>query len=171
MEIREQLSRARQEARARAGNYRHAVAEAARRAAQQAAQRALDAKAPIRIVAQAGRRVNDLSHQYFSKLVAQQLRSIEDVIEAGTERLNRAAQAQDFRALLAGQAKLYPASRERLGRDLRATWELAADSGRELRAIVSETYAQLIHGVDTSPARKAPRRRKRPTRKTAKKAA
>jgi phasin family protein len=160
MEIREQLSRARQKAQARVENYRHTVVETARRTAQRAAQRALDAKTPIRIVAQASRRVNDLSHEYFSKLVTQQFRSLENVIEDGTERLSRAAEAQDFRALIAGQAKLYPASRERLGRDLRATWELAAESGRELGSIVSETYAQLIHGVKTSPVHKAPRRRK-----------
>lgn len=161
MEIREQLGRAREKARARLQNYRHVVVATARRTAQQAAQRASEAKAPIRVVAQAGRRVNDLSHQYFSKLLTQQLHNVESVIEDGTQRLNRAAQAQDFRTLIAGQAQLLPASRERLGRDLRATWGLAADSGRELRAIVVETYAQLVHGVDTRPARKSPRRRKR----------
>jgi Phasin protein len=163
MEIREQLMRARQRAEARVEDYRQAVLEAARRAAQQAADGVVAARAPIRIVADAGRRVNDASHRYLAQFVKQQLHNLEGVMEDGAERLSRAAHAKDFSGLIAEQAKLYPASRARLGRDLKATWTLTTDTGRELGSIASETYAQLIHGARTTrttTSRKAPRRRK-----------
>ena len=160
MEIREQLMRARQRAEARVEDYRHVVVEAARRAAQQAADGVVAARAPIQIVADAGRRVNDASHRYLAQFVKQQVHNLEGVIEDGAERLSRAAKAKDLRALIAEQAKLYPASRARLGQDLRATWTLTADTGRELGSIASETYAQLVHGARISPKAKGPRRRK-----------
>ena len=158
MEIREQLMRARQRAEARVVDYRHAVAEAARRTAQQAADGVVAARTPMRIVADAGRRVNDASHRYLTQFVKQQLHNLEGVIEDGAERLSRAAQAKDFRGLIAEQAKLYPASRARLRQDLKATWTLTADTSRELGSIASQTYAQLVHGARIGP--KAPRRRK-----------
>ncbi len=160
MEIREQLMRARQRAEARVEDYRHVVVEAARRTAQQAAHGVVAARAPIQIVADAGRRVNDASHRYIAQLVKQQLHSLEGVIEDGAERLSRAAKAKDVRGLIAEQARLYPASRARLGQDLKATWTLTADTGRELSSIASQTYARLVHGATISPKAKAPRRRK-----------
>ncbi|HZF24800.1 MAG TPA: phasin family protein [Steroidobacteraceae bacterium] len=170
MEIREQLSQARQRAQARVESYRDAVAATARRAAEQAANGVSAARGPICVVADAGRRVNDISHRYFAQLVKQQLHTLEGVIEDGSERLSRAAEARDFRALVVEQRKLYPASRERLGRDLKVTWELAASTGRELRTVASETYAELAHGARVTP--KAPRRRtKRARARKASKAA
>ena len=87
------------------------------------------------------------SHRYVAQLVKQQLHNLEGVIEDGAERLGIAAKAKDFRGLIAEQAKRYPASRKRLGQDLKATWALTADTGRELGSIASQTYAQLVHGV------------------------
>ena len=156
MEIREQLMRARQRAEARVGDYRHAVAEAARRTAQQAADGVVAARTPMRIVADAGRRVNDASHRYLAQFVKQQLHNLEGVIEDGAERLSRAAEAKDFRGLIAEQAKLYPASRARLRQDLKATWTLTADTSRELGSIASQTYAQLVHGARIGPKATAP---------------
>jgi hypothetical protein len=111
--------------------------------------------------------MTDVSHRYFARFVKQQLQNLEGVLEDGADRLGRAAEAKDFRALVAEQAKLYPASRERLGRDLKATWILTADTGRELGSIASETYAQLVHGTSVKPkaARKSARRKKAATRR------
>jgi phasin family protein len=159
MEIREQLSEARQKAQARVESYRHALVAKARQTAEQAANGVSAARAPLRVFAVAGRRLNEISHKYFGELVKQQVHTLEGVIEDGSERLSRAAQAKDLRTLIAEQRKLYPASRTRLGRDLKVTWELAASTGREIRAVASETYAELIHGVE--PVRKAPRRSRR----------
>jgi Phasin protein len=167
MEIREQLIRARQRAEARVEDYRHVVLEAARRTAQQAADGVVAVRAPMQIVAEAGRRVNDASHRYVAQLVKQQLHNLEGVIEDGAERLSLAAKAKDFRGLIAEQAKRYPASRARLGQDLKATWALTADTGRELGSIASQTYAQLVHGVRIKPKAKARRRRKSVRRSTA----
>jgi len=167
MEIREQLIRARQKAQARVGDYREAFIGAARKGAQQAADGVTAVRTPARIVAEAGRRMNDVSHRYFAQFVKQQLHNLEGVLEDGADRLSRAAEAKDFPGLVAEQAKLYPASRERLGRDLRATWTLTAATGRELGSIASETYAQLVHGASVKPraARKSVRRKKAAKRK------
>jgi phasin family protein len=169
MEIREQVSEARQKAQARIESYRQALTATARRAAEQAANGVCAAREPIRVMADAGRRLNDISHRYLGELVKQQLQTLEGVIEDGSERLNRAARARDLRTLIAEQKKLYPASRERLGRDLKLTWALAASTGREVGALASEAYAELVHGV--RPARKAPRRKKRAAARKASKAA
>jgi len=169
MEIREQLSEARQSAQARVESYRHAFLTKARQTAEQAASGVSAVRGPMRVFAGAGRRLNDISHKYFGQLVKQQLHTLEGVLEDGSERLSRAAQAKDLRTLIADQRKLYPASRSRLGHDLRVTWELAASTGREIRAVASETYAELVRGVE--PVRKAPRRSKRrPSARRARKA-
>jgi phasin family protein len=159
MEIREQLSGARQKAQARMDDYRQAFVARARQTAEHAASGVSAARGPLRVFAQAGRRLNDISHKYLGELVKQQLHTLEGVIEDGSERLSRAAHAKDLRTLLAEQRKLYPATRTRLGRDLKVTWELAASTGREIRNVASETYAELVHGVE--PVRKAPRRKAR----------
>jgi hypothetical protein len=167
MEIRDQLIRVGQKAQARVGDYRDAFIGVARRGALQAADGVTAVRTPARIVAEAGRRMNDVSHRYVARFVKQQLHNLEGVLVDGEDRLSRAAEAKDLRTLVAEQAKLYPASRERLGRDLKATWTLTADTGRELGSIASETYAQLVHGVSVKPkaARKSVRRKKAATRK------
>src|SRR5262245_3466454 len=126
MEIREQLLRAGQKAQARVGDYRETFIGLARKGALQAADGVTAVRTPVRIVADAGKRVNDVSHRYFAHFVRQQLHNLEGVLEDGADRLNRAAEAKDFRSLVAEQAKLNPASRARLGRDLKATWTLTA---------------------------------------------
>jgi hypothetical protein len=161
MTIIEQLNRAGQRAQARFIGYADSAVHRARSSAQRAADRIAAARTPVGTIAEATQRLNDVSHRYVEQLVRQQARTIEGAISDGARRLERAAQADGLKALVAGQVELYPASRERLKRDLKATWHIAASTGRAMGEVAIETYAQLIHGARTlqkPSARRAPAR-------------
>ncbi len=164
MTIVNQIQAAREQLQARARNYRHAAVSAARGSVLGAAERVATAKQPVRTLAAAGQKLSNVSNRYFEQLLGQQAHTLEGVIEAGVERLKRAAKAENLGEFIAQQRDLGTASRERLSQDLKATWKIATDTGNELRELASETYAELIHGVKT---RRAPAARaKRTTRKT-----
>jgi phasin family protein len=152
MTIASQISAAREQIEARARNYRHAAVSAARDSVRTAADRVAMAKQPVRTLAVAGQKLSSLSSRYFEQLFGQQAHTLEGVIEAGAERLKRVAQAETLADLVEEQKDLGAASRERLSKDLKATWKIATDTGAEIRDLAVETYAELIHGVTTRRA-------------------
>lgn len=149
MPLVDQIQTAREQFQSRARDFRHAAVHAARGSVLGAAERVATAKQPIRTLAVAGQKLSDLSNRYFTQIFGQQAHTLEGVIEAGAERLKRAAQAQTLRDLLEQQRKLGVAGRDRLAEDFKATWKIATDTGNELRDLASETYAELVHGVKT----------------------
>ncbi len=161
----DQFQTAREQLQTRARDFSEAAVEAARGSVLGAANRVNVAKQPIRTLAVAGQRLSNVSNRYFEQLFGQQAHTLEGVIEAGAERLKRAAKAESLKDLIKGQRTLGNAGRERLAKDLMATWKIAADTGNEIRDLAVETYAELVHGVQTRRA-PAAARAKRTTRKT-----
>lgn len=164
MTITNQINAAREQLEARARNYRQAAISAARDSARSAADRVAMAKQPVRTLAVAGQKLSSLSNRYFEQLFGQQAHTLEGVIEAGVERLKRAALAKTLTDLVEEQKDLGAASRDRISKDLKATWKIATDTGTEIRDLAVETYAELIHGVQTR--RTAAPRAKRTVRKS-----
>ncbi|MCI0431625.1 MAG: TIGR01841 family phasin [Rhodospirillales bacterium] len=152
MTIVNQINAAREQLRARARNYRQAAVSAARDSVRSAADRVATVKQPVRTLAVAGQKLSNLSSRYFEQLFGQQAHTLEGVIEAGVERLKRAAQAETLADFVQEQKDLGATSRERLTKDLKATWKIATDTGSEIRDLAVETYAELIHGVKTRRA-------------------
>lgn len=161
MNIIEQISRTGRQLQARFDGYRDSAVANARRTIAMTASSASAAKTPVRTLANAAERVNDLSHRYFGQLVEMQAKNLEVAIEAGADRLKRLTQVENLRGLIADQVRLNPASRARIKRDVKDTWTLTANTGREFGSIAVETYAQLIRGA--KPIQKPARTRKRRT--------
>jgi phasin family protein len=152
MTIANQINAAREQLEARARNYGQAALSAARDSARTAAERVALAKQPVRTLAVAGQKLSSLSSRYFEQLFGQQAHTLEGVIEAGVERLKRASQAETLADFVQAQKNLGAASRDRLSKDIKATWKIATDTGSEIRDLAVETYAELIHGVKTRRA-------------------
>ncbi len=167
MTIIETLNRAGQGVQARVAGYADSAVEKVRGSARKAADRVAAARSPVKTLAEATQRLNDLSHRSVEQLVRQQVQTLEGVITDGAKRLERAAKAEGLKALVADQAELMSASRDRLKRDLKATWAIAASTGREIGEVAVETYAQLVHGAKTirkPAARRAPSRSRKAKR-------
>jgi len=166
MTIIEQLDRAGQQAQARFVGYTASAVQSARGSARKAAHRVAAARTPVKTLADATERLNDLSHRYVKQLVRQQAQTLEGILTDGAERLERVARADGLKALVADQAELVSASRERLKRDLKATWAIATSTGREIGEVAVETYAHLIHGARTLRKPAAKRASVRPRKAT-----
>ncbi len=166
MNIVEQFSGAAAQVGRRVRNYRESAVERARKRVSRAAEVMAAARAPVDTLVSATQRLNDLSHDTFSKLLSQNASAIDGLIHGGVERLKLLAQADDLRSFLRTQAGLSPAARERLSRDLRQLWSIATVAGREFGTLASETYAELLYGV--SP-RSQPVTRRKARRRSAKK--
>jgi phasin family protein len=149
MSIVEQLNGAAGRVRETVRDYRHQAAEEARKRADLAAQIVDAARTPVDTLVSAGQRLNDLTHEAFGKLLSQNAVAIDGLITGGVERLQLFAKTEDLKSFVRRQAALNPATRERVSKDLRQMWAIAARAGRDMGALASETYAELIHGVKT----------------------
>jgi hypothetical protein len=164
----EQLNEAAGRLQSQVRDYRVNTAERARARVRQAADAVAASQRPVRTLLQAGQRLNTLTHDYVEQILVEQSRTVEGLIGDGVERLKRLAQADSAKSLLRLQAELGPVTRERLARDAGKLWQIVTHTGREMRALASETYAELAYGVQTST--KSPARRKtvrKATRRTA----
>lgn len=162
MNIVEQFSGAAGKVRQQVREYGENAVEKARRRVSQAAEVVAGARTPVDTLVGATQRLNDLTHDSFARLLSQNASTIEGLISGGAERLKRLAEADDLKSFIRKQAELNPAARERISRDLQQLWSIAARTGRDIGTLASETYAELIHGVQT---RAKPAARRKPARK------
>jgi phasin family protein len=166
MSIVEQFNGAAGRVRETVREYRHQAAEQARKRAEVAARVVGAARTPVDTLVTAGQRLNDLTHEAFGKFLSQNAVTIDGLITGGVERLQLLARTEDLRSFVRKQAALNPAARERVSRDLRQLWSIAARTGRDIGTLASDTYAELIHGVTTRPKPAARKAARRPVKKT-----
>ena len=141
---------------------------AARQGVKQAAEVISATRTPVKTLAQAGQRLNALTHDYVEQLLAEQARVVEGLIDRGVDRLQRLARADSARSLVREQSELGSDGRKLLARDAGKLWKIVASTGREIGALASDTYAELIHGTPTVTA---PVARRKPAKKAASKRA
>jgi hypothetical protein len=146
--------------------YRQAAVETARKRVSRAAGALQAARGPVNTLLSATQRLSDLTHGAVVHLLKQNAASLDGAIRAGAQRLEDLAQAKDLTSFLREQAALNPAVRERLSLELDQLKALARRTGRDVGALASETYAELIHGVSS---RAKPAVRRKSTRRTVKK--
>lgn len=168
MNIVEQLSGAAGKFQEQVRGYRENAVEQVRTRVKQAAEVVAASRTPVGTLAQATQRLNDLAHDSVAKLLSQQASTIDGLIGDGVERLKRLAQAEDLKSFVRKQVELNPVVRQRVVRDFQELWSIAARTGRDIGTLASDTYAELIYGVKTSPKRAAAHKT---TRKTARKTA
>jgi phasin family protein len=168
MNIVEQLSGVAGKFQSQIDGYRAQAVEKARQRVKQAADVVSAARTPVKTLAQAGQRLNALTHDYVEQLLVGQSRAIEGLIDQSVERLQRLAQADSAKSLVRLQTELGAAGRKRLSRDAGNLWKIVADTGRDIGALASDTYAELVYGVRTVGQ---PVARRKPAKKTATKRA
>jgi hypothetical protein len=165
MRISERILEATAGARDQAAVFAARAFEAARAGAERTADRVESVETRVATLADAGRRLNTLAFECTGQMIDQSVHNLKEFIEAGAERLRLAAKATDVQSLYREQLGTLPASRERIVGNARATWDILANTGREVQGLALTTYAQLVR--DEKPqAPKAKRARK--TAKTAK---
>ena len=142
----EKLLSAAGQIRTQARAYGATAVDAARKSALRAAKRVDAAKRPVRVLTDAGLRLSSLSGRYVERILDRHASLIEAVIDDGAQRLKVAADADSFSAFLEDQRETTGASRQRLSKELRAAWGITRASGRELRDLAADTYAELVRG-------------------------
>ncbi|HUN25518.1 MAG TPA: phasin family protein [Steroidobacteraceae bacterium] len=140
--------------RERAEGYAGRALRAAQRSAAQAAEHLETAEPQIATLTEAGLRFTELSYRCVDRLLRQSIASAQGALTDGAQRLRATAKAESLQALYAAQRASLPASRERLVRELEATWRIVAAAGREVAALAESTGRELRHGRGTPPKRR-----------------
>ena len=169
MRISERILEATAGARDQAAVFAARAFEAARAGAERTADRVESAETPVATLADAGRKLNTLAYEYTGRMIDRSVHNLKDFIDAGAERLRLASKATDVQSLYREQLETLPASRERVIGNARATWDILADTSRELQELALSTYARLVRNDKPQVAAKAVKaKRRRKTAKTAK---
>lgn len=168
MNIVEQLSGVAGRFQSQIDGYRAQALEQARQRVKQAAEVVSATRTPVKTLVQAGQRLNSLTHDYVEHLLVAQARTVEGLIDQGVERLQRLAQADNAKSLVRQQTELGSAGRKRLARDAGNLWKIVSDTGREIGALASDTYAELVYGgrTVTQPVARRKRAKTSATKRT-----
>jgi hypothetical protein len=143
----------------------------ARRGADQTAER-LEAEAPrFTALAEAGLRATEVSCRALDRLLRQGFDSARGAFADSAERLRITARAESFGALYAAQRATLPASRDRVVKELEATWRIVVSTSRELAEVARSARHELARGAGrggrgrsrTGTPRRSKRAARRPT--------
>jgi phasin family protein len=132
------------------------AAEFARAGADRAAGQVAAAQAPVEVLTEASLKLNTLSHQYLSRLLARQGAMLKGTLAEGEQRLQRLAAAGSLQQAIAAQAEDLDQIRSKVAHNARETWQIVAEAGREVAALATTTYARLVQAAPTA-TRRAPR--------------
>jgi len=110
---------------------------------------AVDAR--LAILARAGLRLTELSHQCIEQLLKQGQSSARNALADSAERLRLTARASSLGALYEEQRASLRASRARVMGELQATWQIVAAAGRELTHLARSTGSELASGREVAP--------------------
>jgi len=129
---------------------------------------------PVRKFTDAGLQINRISHKGLEKLVKQQAHFVDSAIEGGARRLELAARADSFRALVGDQISMLPKSRHWAVLNARKTIEIVKDAGDEIGGVLRATVAAPAKtrktrktAGKTKTTRKATAKTRRPAAKKA----
>jgi hypothetical protein len=126
---------------------------------------------PVRKFTDAGLQINRISHKGLEKLVKQQAHFVDSAIEGGARRLELAARADSFRALVGDQISMLPKSRHWAVLNARKTIEIVKDAGDEIGDVLRATVATPAKTRKTAGKSKTTRKAAAKTRRPAAKKA
>lgn len=118
-------------------------------------------KKPVHAIADTGLKINNLSHKSIEKLVKQQVRAIDDLIDGSAERLEKAARARTVRTLVEGQISSLPQTRKHAVKNAKKTVTLVRETGDAF----GDLFKDVV--VDISTARKPAAKKKTAGRRKA----
>lgn len=129
----------------------------------QVAANAVDSlKNPAHILNSAGSKLNDLSHDYFGRLLKEQRKIVDGVVEDSAQRLRVMADADNIKEFWDNQVALFPATRERMVGNVKQTLEILGHTRDGLKDLYQSTVVEF-KGRKTPEAASKPRVAKKKT--------
>ena len=98
---------------------------------------------PAHILNDAGGKLNDLSHDYFGRLLKGQRKIVDGVVEDSARRLRVMADAGNLKEFWDDQVALFPATRERMVANVRETLEILGHTRDGLKDLVRSTVLEF----------------------------
>ena len=125
-------------------------------------------KRPVHAVADTTLKLNALSHKSIEKLLKQQVKMLDDLIDGSAERIEMAAKSKNVKALFEKQVSSLPKSRDHAVKNARKTMTLVRDTGDAF----GDLFKDVVVDISSAGSKKAPARKKTTAKKrTARKAA
>lgn len=129
----------------------------------QVAANAVDSlKNPAHILNSAGSKLNDLSHDYFGRLLKEQRKIVDGVVEDSAQRLRVMADADNLQKFCGDQVALFPATRERMVGNVKQTLQILGHTRDGLKDLYQSTVVEF-KGRKTPEAASKPRVAKKKT--------
>lgn len=125
-------------------------------------------KRPVHAIADTGIKLNNLSHKSIDQLLKQQVAVLDDIIDGGAQRLEKAARARTVRTLIDGQFAALPKTRDHAVKNARKTVTNAkktAARALDTGDAIGDLFMDVV--VDIASARKPAPKRARPAAKKA----
>jgi phasin family protein len=141
--------------------------KAARAATAKSAERIKALNPRIRAVSRSGVKLTAISQSTAERLIQLQEQLVTSALTDAATQLERAARADDVRALVKDQAAVLRATRERIVSDITEAVTILKDAGGDVRAVATHTYESVTGkaGAAAPKAKAARRKAKRPVRK------
>lgn len=141
--------------------------KAARAATAKSAARIKALNPRIRAVSRSGVKLTAISQATAERLIQLQEQLVTSALTDAATQLERAARADDVRALVKDQAAVLRATRERIVSDISEAVSILKDAGGDVRKVASHTYESVTgKATPTTAKAKATRRKaKRAVRK------
>jgi phasin family protein len=125
-------------------------------------------KRPVHVVTDTSLKINNLTHKSIEKLVKQQARMLDDLIDGSVQRLEMASRAKTVKTLVDGQISTLPKSRDHAVSNARKTVALVRDTGESFGDLFKDVVVDISSArPGRKPARKKAASRKPAARKTA----
>jgi phasin family protein len=151
-----------------AGRLRTEPVKAARAATAKSAARIKALNPRIRAVSRSGVKLTAISQATAERLIQLQEQLVTSALTDAATQLERAARADDVRALVKDQAAVLRATRERIVSDISEAVSILKDAGGDVRKVATHTYESVTgKAAPTAAKAKAARRKtKRAVRKS-----
>lgn len=154
--------------------FREAPGTLVRRAAQRSAAGVKALQGPVSAVTRSGVRLTTLTQHTVESLLELQLEVVSSALTNAAEQLERVSRAGSVRALVGDRAGELQAARERIVSDVRRVVAILKRAGKGVRAVATDTYAEVVKRPREAPAADRPvrkRKAKRVARKASRKVA
>jgi ABC-type proline/glycine betaine transport system substrate-binding protein len=138
----------------RVSAYTERTAAVARVSVDKAAERVEAAAGPIEALSVAATRLNKLAYQYTDQMLTHQMNALTGALQDGAQRLRLINKAQTLQGAYQAQVKYFDVSKDRVVRDAKTAWHIVGNTGKDVKSLARDTYANLAAKPVRKPVRK-----------------
>jgi phasin family protein len=139
----------------RASRLRTAPIKAARAASAKSAERIKALNPRIRAVSRSGVKLTAISQAAAERLIQLQEQLVTSALTDAAHQLERAARAEDVKALVRDQTEVLRATRERIVSDITEAVTILKDVGGDVRKVATHTYASVTGKAEAAAPKRA----------------